>query len=102
MKNHLVCLFALEWESVLGQAKSVAVDIWWIFAVVAAVQSADQLCEDGPNKLLVGVFIASLQILNHHSQVSIAAVLHVEVQVMRGLQVLLLVVGDNIRMAETP
>jgi hypothetical protein len=37
MKDHLVCLLALEWESVLGQTKGVAVDIWWIFAVVAAV-----------------------------------------------------------------
>jgi len=72
----------------------------WILAVVAAVQSADNLTEDGPDEFLLGQLVFALEVLNDAAKIAIAAVLHVEVEVLRGLEVLPFVVADNVWMDE--
>ena len=68
----------------------------WVFTVVAAVQGADDLAEDAPHKFLLAHEVFVLQVADDASQVAIAAVLHVQVQVLARLDVVALEVGDDV------
>lgn len=100
VQDHLVRLLALEREGILGQADCVAVDLWWLLAVMAAVQGADELGKDGPNELFVGQFVASLEVLDHDTKIAIAAVFHVKMQVVGCFEMFSLIVGDDVGVAE--
>ena len=63
---------------------------------MASVESIHDLAEDGPDELLVGELVLVLEVLDDAAEVAVAAVLHVQVQVLRGLQVLALVVADDV------
>jgi hypothetical protein len=68
-----------------------------ILAMMTSVQGADNLAEDAPDKLFIRVFAVVLELLDDAPEVAIAAVLHVQVEVLRRLEVLALVVPDDIR-----
>jgi high-affinity nickel permease len=67
---------------------------------VAAVQRRDELAEDAPHKALLRVHAAVGQVLDDAAQVAVAAVLHVEVQVLALLEVFAVVVGYNVGMPQ--
>jgi hypothetical protein len=71
-----------------------------VFTIVAAVQRADDLAEDAPHKLLLAHLVLVLQVPDDAPQVAVAAVFHVQVKVLRGLDVVTLEVGDDVRVAE--
>lgn len=82
-----------------GQAQDVAAGGGGVLAVVAAVQGADDLAEDAPHKLLVADLVLVLQLADDAAQVAVAAVLHVQVQVLAGLDVVALKVGHDVGVA---
>lgn len=59
-----------------------------IFTIVAPIQGTHQLREDRPHEILLRPLPALRQLLHQPAQVAVAAVLHVQVQVRGGLNVL--------------
>ena len=85
---------------VANESHDVAACRRWVFAVVAAVQGADDLAEDAPDELLLAHLVLVLEVADDTSEVAVAAVLHVEVKVLRCLDVVALEVGDDVGVAE--
>jgi hypothetical protein len=69
---------------------------WWILSIVAAIKCAHQLRENGPNEVLLSHLVPLLQFPDVSSQVSIAAIFHIQMQVMRRLQMLSMTVLHDI------
>lgn len=67
---------------------------------MAAVQGADDLAEDAPDELLLAHLVLVLQVADDASQVAVAAVLHVQMQVLARLDVVALEVGDDVGVAQ--
>lgn len=63
---------------------------------MAAVQGADDLAEDAPDKFLLAHLVLVLQVADDASQISVAAVFHVQVQVLARLDVVALEVRDDV------
>lgn len=99
MENH-----GLAWVTgrlrVANESHDVAACRRWVFTVVAAVQGADDLAEDAPDELLLAHLVLVLEVADDTSEVAVAAVLHVEVKVLRCLDVVALEVGDDVGVAE--
>lgn len=74
---------------------------WWVFAIVASIQCANQLGEDSPHEVLLSKPVPILQLSDVPSQISITAILHVQMQVMTRLQVLTMAILHDIGMAQT-
>lgn len=99
MENH-----GLAWVTgrlrIANESHDVAACRRWVFTVVAAVQGADDLAEDAPDELLLAHLVLVLEVADDTSEVAVAAVLHVEVKVLRCLDVVALEVGDDVGVAE--
>lgn len=67
---------------------------------MTSVQGHDELTEDAPNKALLRSLSFVLQVLDHSSEVAISAVLHVQVKILAGFEVLTMVVGDDVGVAQ--
>ena len=67
---------------------------------MTSIQSGDQLCEDAPNIFLLGKLIPGNERLYDLAQVSTIAVLHVDMEFLRRLEVFPVVVTDNVWMAK--
>ena len=67
---------------------------------MAPVQCRDQLREDSPDKFFFCILLCVNEIFNHLSKVASSAVLHVYIQILRCFEVLSMVVGDNVWMAQ--
>jgi len=85
---------------IANESHDVAACRRWVFTVVAAVQGADDLAEDAPDELLLAHLVLVLEVADDTSEVAVAAVLHVEVKVLRCLDVVALEVGDDVGVAE--
>lgn len=85
---------------VCSQAHDIAAGSWRVLAVVAAVEGADDLAEDAPDELLLAHEVLVLQVADGAAQISVAAVLHVQVQVLARFDVVALEVGDDVGMAQ--
>ena len=72
----------------------------WIHAVMASIERSDQLCKDAPDKFFLGILVGGCQVLDDLTQVSTTAILHVDVEVLRGLEVLPMIVGHNVWVAQ--
>ena len=64
------------------------------------VQSGDKLCEDAPDIFLLSKLIPGDERLNHLAQVAPIAVLHVNVEFLRRLEVFPVIVADNVWMTQ--
>lgn len=64
------------------------------------IQGHDQLAEDAPDKAFLGSLTLHCEVLDDTTEVAVAAVLHVQVQVLADLEVFTVVVGDDVGMAE--
>lgn len=62
-----------------AQAHHVLANLGWIDTVVAAVQGGDKLGKDAPNECLLCILVLGVQVSNDASQITVAAVLHVDV-----------------------
>ena len=71
-----------------------------VFAIVAAVQSAHDLAEDAPHELLLADLVLALQVADDPAQIAIAAIFHVQMQILRGLDVVALEVGHDVGVPE--
>lgn len=101
MEDHSVAsLLAFDWESVLSEANSSGVGAGRVFTVVTSVKSRHYLSKDGPDKFFIGVSVSVLEVLDHDAKIAVAAVFHVEMQVVRFLVVFLFVIVDDIRVIE--
>jgi len=69
-------------------------------AIVTTVQGGDQLGKGAPDKRFLRILILLRQITDHPAQVAISAVFHVEVKVLRGFEVLAMVVADDVWVAQ--
>ena len=67
---------------------------------MTSIQGAHQLCEDGPNEVLISVLIPTIELLDISSQISVAAELHVKMQIMTALQMLAVAILDDVRMSK--
>lgn len=67
---------------------------------MATVQGRDELRKNAPNKGFLCVLVSLGQVSNHTAQVTVATVLHVQVQVLRGFEVLAVIVSNNVDMAQ--
>jgi hypothetical protein len=99
VKNHRLARIT-DRLRVANQPHYVAACRWRVFTVMTAVQGADDLAEDAPDKLLLAHLVLVLQVPDDTSEVAIAAVFHVEVQVLRCLDVITFEVGDDVGMSE--
>lgn len=61
-----------------GQAQDVGANIWRVSSIVASIQRRGQLAEDAPNKTLLSPLSLERQILDDSTEVTVAAVLHVQ------------------------
>lgn len=101
MEDHtLAQLLALDGVGVLGETDGGGASVWRVLAIVTAIQGRHELCKDGPHQFLVGVRVLILMRLDHDAQISVAAVFHVQMQVVRLLVMFLLVVVHNVGMVE--
>lgn len=82
------------------QTKNIGANLWGVNAIVTAIQCKNQLAEDAPDKAFLSPLAFQLQILDDPSQISIATVFHVKVQVLTGFEVLSVVVGDDVGVSE--
>lgn len=69
-------------------------------AVVAPKKSGHQLREGVPHEGLGGPLALVLEVLDDPAEIPAAAVLHVQVQLLLGLEVLTVVVGHDVGVAE--
>lgn len=67
---------------------------------MASVKGEGELTEDAPNEALLSSLALELQVLDDSAKVSIATVLHIQVQVLARFQVFAVVVGDDIGVSE--
>lgn len=63
-------------------------------------ECSDKLGENAPDEGLFGILILLLQVANDTAKVSIAAILHIEVEVLGHLEMLPVVITHNIGVAE--
>lgn len=84
----------------LRQTKCIRTRLGRINTVVTPVQRHDELAENTPYEALLCSLPLVLQVLNHSSEVAVPAVLHVQVKVLAGFEVLAVVVGDDIGVAQ--
>jgi hypothetical protein len=98
VQNHVGHLLALQLGRlrIRAQAHDVTSDLWRVLAVMATVQCADQLRKNAPDELFFGVLILLLQPFDHLAQIAVAAILHVEMQVLRGSEMVPLVVLHDV------
>lgn len=89
------------WFRCRAQSQHCLSNLWGIDTIVAAVESRDQLGEYTPDKGLLGILILDRQVADHPAEVAIAAVFHVEVQVLGGFEVLAMVVADNVWVSQS-
>lgn len=71
-----------------------------VLPIVTAVESIHNLGEYGPDKFLLGKLVLVLEILDDATEVAVATVFHVEMQILRGLEMFALVVADDVGMDE--
>ena len=79
-----------------AQAHDVAACCWRVFSIMAAVQCADDLAKDAPDKLFLADLVLVLKVANDAPEVAIATVLHVQVQVLRYLDMVALEVRNDV------
>lgn len=87
-------------NSALREAEHIAPNIRRIDTVVTAEQGQDQLAEYAPHEALLCPLTLEGEVLDHPTEVAVAAVLHIQVQVLGDLQVLTVIVGDDVGVAE--
>ena len=100
MQDHVGRLLALQRLCIFPQPHDVSPDVGWVFAVVAAIKRRDQLRQYAPDKLFIGVLVLQLQSFDDLTQVSVPTVFHVEMEVLRGLEVVSLKVLHDVCMFE--
>ena len=59
-----------------------------VLTIVTPIQRAHDLRKDAPHEVLIGVFTILRQLLDVPTQVAIATVLHIQMQIVGGLEVL--------------
>lgn len=69
-------------DSPLCETEHIAANVWWVDTIVTSEQCQNQLAEYTPNKAFLCTLTFQSQVLDHPSEVSVAAVLHVEMQVL--------------------
>lgn len=84
----------------LCEAEHIAPNIRRIDTVVATEQGQNQLAEYAPNEALLRPLTLEGEVLDHPTEVAVAAVLHVQVQILGDLQVFTVVVGDDVGVTE--
>ena len=84
----------------LREAEHVGAHLGRIDTIVTAVQSQDELAEDAPDEALGSSLTLVLQVLDHTAEVAVAAILHVQVEILADLEMLAVVVGDNVWVPE--
>lgn len=67
---------------------------------MASVESEGQLAEDAPDEALLSSLALKLQVFDDSPEVSIATVLHIQVQVLARFQVLTVVVSNDVGVSE--
>lgn len=67
---------------------------------MASVESEGELAEDAPYEALLSTLALKLQVLDDSAKVSIATVLHIQVQVLARFQMLAVVVGNDVGVSE--
>lgn len=100
MQDHDLRLLPLETLLLWDRSQDVRSHRWRVDSIVAAIQSGHQLGQNTPNKLLFRIFVRGLEVLDDHAQVTAPAVFHVEIQVLRGLEVFSVVVGDDVGVSQ--
>jgi hypothetical protein len=100
MQDHPITLFCLKFDLLPVPHLALLANLGWIFSVVAAVQRTHELCKDAPNKLFLCIMVPLFQLLDIASKVTIPAILHVEMQVMTGLEVFSVAILDDVRMTQ--
>lgn len=84
----------------LRQAKHIGADLWGIRSIMAAIQSHDQLAKYAPNKAFLCPVSLELEVLDHSPEITIATVLHIQMQVLARLQMLTVVVGNDVGVSQ--
>lgn len=87
-------------RSPLCQTQNIGADLGRVDAVVTPIQGHDQLAEDAPDKAFLGPLTLHCEVLDDTAEVAVAAVLHVQVQVLADLEVFTVVVGNDVGVAE--
>ena len=82
------------------QSHDIASSCRRVLTEVTPVQRADDLAEDAPYELLLAHLVLVLEVTNDAPEVAIAAVFHIQVQVLRCLDVVALEVGYDVWVAE--
>lgn len=100
MHNDQLALRSLPVLRALDEPEVVRPNGGRIDAVVAAEKGRHQLREGVPDKGLGGALALVLEVLDDTAEVTAAAVLHVQVQLLLGLEVFAVVVADDVGVAE--
>lgn len=100
MHNDQLALRSLPVLRALDEPKVVRPDGRRVNAVVAAEEGGHQLREGVPDEGLGGALALVLEVPDDATEVPAAAVLHVQVQLLLGLEVLAVVVADDVGVAE--
>lgn len=87
-----------HWPCILAGDGGIAPDLWRVGTVVTAVQRRNQLRKHTPHELLFRKLIVRLQLPYHPAQVTVAAVLHVQEEILGSFQMLSMVVGHDVWM----
>lgn len=99
MENHRLA-WVTDWLRVANQAHDVAACRRGVFAIMAAVQGADDLAEDAPDELLLAHLVLVLEVADDAPEVAVPAVLHVQMQVLGDLDVVALEVCYNVGVSQ--
>lgn len=84
----------------LRETEHIRADLWRVNTIVTPVQGHGQLAEDAPDEAFLSSLALEREVLDHAAEIAVAAVLHVEVEVLADLEVLAVVVGDDVGMSE--
>lgn len=99
MKNHRSPLIT-GGLCIRAQAHDITASGRRVFPKMAAIQRAHNLAEDAPHELLLAHLVLVLEVSDDAPQIAVSTVLHVEMQVLGGFDVVPLEVGDDVRMSE--
>lgn len=98
VENHVWRLLALDRLCISPKAHDVAANLRRILSIMTAIQRSDKLCKHTPHELFIGALIPQLQLFDHLAQIAIAAVLHIQMQILSRFVVFSLKVSDDVWM----
>lgn len=87
-------------RAALRQAEHVCAHVRLVNAIMAAVQRHDQLAKYAPHETLLSSLALVLQVLYDSTEIAVAAILHVKMQVLAEFEMLAVVVGDDVGVSE--